>query len=711
MDWGRGDIFPPATDLRRSVCRDNLVKPPSALMTPYTIDKFWIQRLRASVAQPINQTKGWQLIPESIETFKEAPLDLTDEFKSEFTPWTSPLLLVSAPGAVGKTTLARQIAYRTGAVYVNLAKSEPVGGHTLSGGLVRAGIYDSWVHETTTVLVDGLDEARLRVTQEAFDSFLIDVLDLSINRSLPTVLFGRSGSVQDAWITLEERGIEVPVLEIGYFGVKDAIDFATAKLCADCPERLHPDTDMRAITLLLERIRNQTESDGDRFAGYAPVLQAVTEQVGKEANPAALVARIENGAHEVTLQDVASAILDRERTKLKPLNFEDSDLSARLYLADEQLSHLAAKVYGNPIPELPHMSPNDAQTYQNALDTWVADHPFLDGHNQPSSAVFDAVIATWTLRNAQSPQAQNAAIERELARGIAANPILSEIYTNELLQSADNFIPPEHIGIIYSSLRARLSLGDSASMAIEQTELNGDDDVLTAEVEIYQFRRNAERPRVVELNTDREGLIRFGSHIEDVEVVGPQSFVEIGHGDEVTLVAPISIQCNVLTTESRTLIVEPSPTSPISTVYLEADEFSGYKMTSVPVLRGDATLAASWPNVQIHPWTSIAVERAQMDDPQTEEALRRLRKFVISFRSHSRGSLARFKGKIEHRRMTKGLGQAVLDLMLQSNILNYSDSMYYLDPDILAKHTGLSYIDCMECRYTPEAIRFVRQAI
>ncbi len=683
----------------------------SAQMTPYTIDKFWTQRLIASVAQPINQTKGWQLIPESIQTFKEAPLGLTDEFTSDSTPWTSPLLLVSAPGAVGKTTLAMEIAYRTGTVYVNLAQSEPVGGHTLSGGLVRAGIYESWVAETTTVLVDGLDEARLRVTQEAFDSFLLDVLDLSVNRNLPTVLFGRSGSVQDAWFALAERGVEVPVLEIGYFGVEDAIDFASAKLCADYPERLHPNTDKRAITLLLERIRNQTESDGDRFAGYAPVLQAVAEQVGKETNPAALVASIENGAHEVTLQDVASAILERERTKLEPLNFEDSDLSTRLYLADEQLSHLAAKVYGNPIPDLPHMSPIDAQTYQNALDTWVADHPFLDGQNRPSSAVFDAVIATWTLRNAQSPQARKAAVERELARGIAANPILSEIYTHELLQGADNFIPPEHIGIIYSSLRARLSLGDSASMEIEQTDLTGDDDVLTAEVEIFQLRRNAERPRVVELKTDREGLIRFGSHIEDVDVVGPESFVEIGHGNEVTLVAPISIQCNVLTTESRTLIVEPSPTGTISTVYLEADEFSGYKMTSVPVLRGDANLAASWPNVQTHPWTSFAVEKTHLDDPQTEEALRRLRKFVISFRSHSRGSLARFKGKIEHRRMTKGLGQAVLELMLQTDILNYSDSMYYLNPDILATHTGLSYIDFMECRYSPEAIEFVRQAI
>lgn len=268
----------------------------SGAMTPaFTIEEFWTQRLITSHAEPIRQTKGWQLVSESAGTFKEAPLDLSDEFTSEFSPLASPLILVSAPGAVGKTTLAKQIAYRTGAIYIDLAQSEPVGGHTLSGGLVRAGAYDRWQAGTTTVLVDGLDEARLRVAQEAFEAFLDDVLELSVKRTLPTVLFGRSGSIQDAWFILAASGVEVPVLEIGYFGIEDAIEFATAKLRTDYPARLHPEPDKRAIALLLERIRNQTESDGDRFAGYAPVLQAVVEQVGREGNPAALVAAIEKG--------------------------------------------------------------------------------------------------------------------------------------------------------------------------------------------------------------------------------------------------------------------------------------------------------------------------------------------------------------------------------------------------------------------------------
>ena len=684
---------------------------PGGMMTVFTIETFWTKRLNTIRAEPITSTKGWQVVDKSAAMFKEAPLCFSDEFTSDYSPLDSPLILVSAPGAVGKTTLAKEIAYRTGALYIDLAKSEPVGGHTLSGGLVRAGVYEKWKAETTTVLLDGLDEARLRVTQEAFEAFLGDVRELSIHRNLPTVIFGRSGSILDAWCILAQSAIEAPVLEIGYYGIEHALEFAQAKLRAANPERLHPETDKQAISLLLERIRNQTESDGDRFAGYAPVLQAVAEQVGKEGNPAALVAAIEKGVQHVTLQDVASSILRRERTKLEPLSFEHPEVSQSLYLADEQLGHLASKVYGHAAPGLPPMSAVDAQTYENALKTWVDDHPFLDGLNRPSSAVFDAVIATWTMRKSTSPKAKEAAEERELARGMAANPFLSEIYTNELAQSEERYIPPEHIGIVYASLRARLSLGDTASMLIEATENADDNNVLRAEVEITQLRKNDQKARIVELQTEREGLIRLGAHIEDVEVVAPDSCVEVGPGNETMLIAPISIQCGLLSIDSATVIVEPSPNSSTGAVFLEASEFSGYTMTSVPVLRGAATLAACWPNARSHPWTNFAVERVVQDDPKIEESLRRLRKFVISFRSHDKGSLARYKGKIEHRRMTKGAGQGVLDLMLADNILSYADSMYYLDADSLAACTGLSYLDCMECRFGTKAIEFVQRAL
>jgi hypothetical protein len=94
-----------------------------------------------------------------------------------------------------------------------------------------------------------------------------------------------------------------------------------------------------------------------------------------------------------------------------------------------------------------------------------------------------------------------------------------------------------------------------------------------------------------------------------------------------------------------------------------------------------------------------------------DEALRRLRKFVIAFRSHSKGNLARYRGKIEHSRMTKGAGQSVLKLLVDQGILTLDGNMYILDPDQLAARAGTNYTDAMARRFGEETIAFVRQAL
>lgn len=677
-------------------------------MSNLTIQDFWKPRLHLERIPSAPLVQGWSFVNEGLETFTEAPLKLSTELSSDVDPERSSILIVSAPGAVGKSTLARQIAFATGAPYLDLAKADPVGGNTLSGGLVRSGLYPDWQAQTTTILIDGLDEARMRVTQEAFEAFLFDVSEISKDRSVPTVLFGRTGAAEYAWLVMADSASEPAVLEIGYYGPEASIDFAEARLRAARPNSAHGAVERTALELLLQRLRDQTESDGDRFAGYAPVLQAVTEWVAHERNPSALVARIKEGAQPVTLQSIVSSILDREHGKLNTLHLEEPKLFDKLYTAEEQLDRLVARVYQQPPPDLTVMGPKDAQTYSSALETWVAEHPFLDGGLGTSSAVFDAVITNRALRNHASAEP---ALERELSRGAKANPFLSEFYISEGRASDGVHLPPEHIGIVYASLRARLSLGDRASLLVEGLEDADEEEALRAEVEITLARRDADRPRVLRFGTVQTGPVKLGAHIEDVDISVPHTRVEIGPGPEAVFVAPVSIQCAELAIATDKVIAE-SPSRPqVAAIFLEADAFDGAQMTSVPVLRGEVSLAASWPGVRSHPWTSFATDPTPIDDPMVDEALRRFRKFVIAFQSHGKGRLARFKGKIEHARMTKGTGQVVLDLMLAEGILSLRGPMYFLDPDRLGAQTGATYVDCMARRFDAKAVAFAQRAL
>ncbi len=113
---------------------------------------------------------GWSDSNERLEAFEEAGLSL----RPDYDDLQQPVWLIAAPGAVGKSTLAQQLFAATGAIYLNLAVADTVGGHYITGGLVHKKAIESWKAGRTTLVVDALDEARMRVTQQAFEDFLKD---------------------------------------------------------------------------------------------------------------------------------------------------------------------------------------------------------------------------------------------------------------------------------------------------------------------------------------------------------------------------------------------------------------------------------------------------------------------------------------------------------------------------------------------------------
>ena len=674
--------------------------------------------------------EGWSLQEEGLVTFREAPLSLSTDLSPAADPEMTSILLVSAPGAVGKSTLARQIAYETNAVYINLADAGPVGEGTLTGGLVNSQIYQEWENESTTVLIDGLDEARLKVPQESFQAFLHDVALRSARRRVPTVLFGRTGAVQEAWLVLSDSETDFAVLEIGYYGFEESVEFADARVKEENPSGRHPTVEREALELLLQRLRDQTGGDGDRFAGYAPVLSAVASRVARETNPHGLKADVQQGAQPVTLQTVVEAILERERSKLDGLrqSFEDQGLAATLYSAEEQLDRLAARIYRLGPPPLPEMSAADAQTYSNALETWVDDHPFLDGQGGASSHVFEARVASRALLSATYGEE---ALRVELRRGSAANPFLYTFYEGEATGSAPMTIRPQHIGVFYNSLRSSLSLGEKASLTVlgyEEIDIGDDDDeeeMLQADVYITLDRRDENgnfQSRLLQYISEHVGS-RFclGTHVESMNIVAPHARVEVGldgSRDEVLMIAPINIECEKLSVFAEKVIAESSSERrdlaledrEIYAISLRAGVFEGAQLTSVPVLRGSVSLSASWPHCQ-YPWTSFFVESTEPDDPRTGEALRRLRHFVIACRPQGRGEWTCSRDKIESKRMIKGTGNAVLNRMIKDGILVWKQQRYFLNSDRLDEVTGTTRSDCMEYRFGDVAVGFVQKAL
>lgn len=402
-----------------------------------------------------------------------------------------------------------------------------------------------------------------------------------------------------------------------------------------------------------------------------------------------------------------NAILERERSKLGGIVFDDPSLVSQLYRPDEQLRRLVAQFFKTQKPSAIPMSASDAQRYDAALSTWVPEHPFLNGRDKPSSAVFEAMILVAALQQRDTAMI---AVASQLSRGAAANPFLADFYYDAADESRPAKLPPEHVGIIYSSIRARLAIGESASLTIEGEEDAVEEDALRAEVDIALTRKGTALGQSIHFATNQVGTFLLGPHVEDVSICVPHAVVEIGAGAEATLVAPIDIECSKLVLNGHKLIVEASLAQGQSSVSLIAAQYQG-GVTSVPAVRGKTTLSVAWPEARNHPWTNFASEPRTAPDARLDEALRRFRKFVIAFRSHSKGSLARFKDKLDHERMTKGAGRAVLDLMIKRNIITTDGTMYYLDADRLGSETGATYADCVAKRFQDKTLSFIGEAL
>lgn len=402
----------------------------------YSIEEFWKNRISTeNTGELSNNILGWSKIPKMMDEYVQAPTTLSKNYSENTRIETANIIMVSAPGAVGKTTLARQIAAVTGAIFVDLAKADPVGANTLAGGLTKLDIYSAFKDGNTAIIIDGLDEARMRVTQGAMAAFIRDVVELAANDRNPIVLLGRTGAIEEAWLLLQDEGVEAPVLEIGYYDNDDvALEFIKKQI-QYIRKELHPrEPDGRAAKLLLENLQNATYKDGCVFSGYAPVLIAIAQRIAdpkekdnSSKNTQKLISSIEKGEEDLSIDGITDAIMKREQSKLSEIKFDDPSLKDKLYLKEEQLARLVGQIYRikMDIP-LPKMSDADRESYEKILADWLPQHPFLDGKEEkPSSMVFAGLLAAHALN---SSHAQKAALKAELERGTAVSPFLAEFY-------------------------------------------------------------------------------------------------------------------------------------------------------------------------------------------------------------------------------------------------------------------------------------------
>lgn len=665
----------------------------------------------------INVT-GWTVSPQELTSFVEPPLVVSNENNLH----NSKIWLISAPGAVGKTTFAKQLARKTGAIFVDLARADTIGTHYVTGSLFRANLTDYISKKKVALLLDGLDEAFLRVTFESRMHFFDDIINITQNTDFPILIFGRPASIDESQLILEDKHITPAIISIDYFTHEDAIrlvqNMVTQKLSKDnnnLPENFsrHQVLMKDTIDNILKNL-NQTANISDKnFSGYAPVLDAVAEFVCRCTNFSQVNNfSVEQIYKESILEEICRYILEREQKKLtQQLSFSE-DEKKELYNPLEQMRALCHVYAGHQVKDLcfndVHLSDKKMQDYMQSVQEFIVQHPFLIDGKNATNEVFSGAMQSFILK-------QKSTNEMDAFLHHAVSPLLAEfyfkddnLYTNLKQKKINNdikLVEIEHIPFLLSSYEALSSQNKKISLDITEAE-----DVGYVDISIARYDNvNEKEEELQHIRAKSDGKIIFKQHIAALAITCPTMEVEFRSNDTFCVTLPLDINVKKLSFFCSELQFVGGGSAIIT-----ADEC--YSEVSKINTFGAIEIYANWPGSRSYPW-SIALPIERNEDEKHQDDLHiaffSFCKLIRSFRSHSKGRLARFEDKINHSRMSKNFGEEIKNYLMESEVISHNaeSHMYYLDPNRLFEVTGASYQQVIQRNLPKELYDILRYIV
>lgn len=429
---------------------------------------------------------GLSYVEKSSPTFVEPSLEVTKPIVAGRTS----VILLSAPGAVGKSTLAAELAFRTGGLLWDLSKFQ-VGSKTFSGtildayGIKATGVLKRFHEGNFFFVLDALDEAQVRAGSQNFDTFLGDLAGaLKEPRPRPTLaLLARTDTADWIDAVLEEAGVPFGRYQIEYFDQPRAFTFIERQLDerrrVDSKQPLHrqqakPYSDARAALFALIYKLFGTSEEGawtdqrvKDFLGYAPVLEALTDYLDV-SNYMTFIQELSEQPTDGKdpwqfLTDVLDRLLAREQRKIVDAirgNLEGPAKAAGwsnwqyLYGTGEQLSRvLAYSMRTSPGVATGLPASMDAP-YEEAIKTSMPQHPFLSGRRF-ANVVFKEFTYAWGLTRGSSQQSDSL---REAMRHREEPFLPSQLFSRFVVKPAEEqsaVIDGQDFGVVYESLLSR----------------------------------------------------------------------------------------------------------------------------------------------------------------------------------------------------------------------------------------------------------------
>lgn len=625
-------------------------------------------------------------------------------------PTGATVVLVEAAGAVGKTAAALAVASQLNWPLVR-AEMAQVGSYSLSG-LIQdgTGFGSSYIADIAAgsagVVIDSLDEAHFRAGTENFLAFLDNVWKVSGSaaphgaRPPSVVLMSRSDTAE--LVRLAFMDAEVPLAHVGldFFDRDGAERFIKAYMAQRFSDTRRPeynlplaspgpferlrDRRMNQIARVLLRrpdvnVRQEWDAVQD-FLGYTPVLIAMAEALAV-GNPSAERSSLTAEDQSNLLREIIDHISLREQRKFSehlqprlqatlPADVDTDVIASAMYRPEEQCARLMAFVNGDEISSpLPGSLPDAARpAYEEAIRTFLPDHPFIKGRRFASVVFGDYVTAT----SCRSIEIRTSLATPPEQRVETVGPFFARFLADDVgdssLEIKEALI--EHIVASWTQ-EADLVRANESDVLINFTD--GEGSVSCSRDSHAGHNEPSELEFTV---SDPSGAYQVRRSMKRVTLVTDQGVILGEPGKPLSLGPRVAVVATELVIDSETLRVDTDRGTSHG-VALASESMTANYLSKVEAGNRDLHIFSSDPPSRLRPYmrrlsygTFVVPFQRYLD----------LRTILTSFRPSTKGGLsvlgAKLDGKIikesEHRRR-------ILARLIEIGAVSQNGSWYYLD--------------------------------
>lgn len=648
-----------------------------------------------------------------------------------------PILLISAVGATGKSTLAQVLSHETGLPLLDLGKHKPVGDNTLTGLLTSSfnvqhlsEIFQGFASGSFGIIIDGVDEGRSKTNEKAFDAFLDDIARLCSSATNTTVIMlGRSQILDDCWAYFDDKKVPTGLLTISPFSVDQAKKYID--IYGNITGQQFSMQYEEARDMVLEKLSSAFLADSkedelafNSFIGYPPVLDAIVTLLKEEKNYHKLIEEIDDlETSDVEIQllyRIADYILRREdEQKVKPnivmplvANLQPGALKDEANLvfdSNEQCIRLLAHCVGRPLNLRRISEPVINDKYEEHLTQFLPEHPFLN-RGKFRNPIFESMAIAVVMNSSFSEAA-----DLVLAYCASNKHSYHLIYLLKAM-SGNNLESVKYLPVILASAMEFRSVNTVVEMNVSGPETEdefgtkSDSNALEVEIDLVVGKtREVAKSFKFTSNLDRVQDINVCGRFASTYISVPCDLYIIG-GSEIEITAPAEITAKNIHLQASSLVLRRGTSGEAeSSVILDAQKVFSTIETIVPNGVQLSVLVCDTTGL-IYPIVQYSEKKEPLpEDSHLREKYFRLKRILLEFRSHSKGSLAKYKDKIEHERVLKNaLGRSILDKLLVDGILVPEGNLYHIKPDALDKHLGVSWLDLRRSKTSATLLAYLR---